>query len=390
MISQPASHPAPEVAEVEHIAGLGDGVVRNLRITQCYAELSAAVAARVGDAANWCTFATWASKQAGCAIRGEDLLNQLERQVRLPLEFSHPVRSLWRVLLRRGLFRPETRLGKAVREIHSPFDAFERTSEAVARGNLKVFAEIGRIFALYLRDCPAGAPVESEPCRRFLDSLRPAGPPDGQAYLRSAFSRYQQAQSEGDARSRAQLVLLANAEIGLHEQTRLQPEIHEAMDAGPATAEDLGERALNILCPGWRSWWAVFRTPLHLALSRLAAAFRNFSYRLTRAVITDRLMVLGLPGGRTLELGRHLDDPFPQSLRSLDHPELTALAARFEPPANEPDRCGAEDWSDLKQRMHYILHLFRAFQESPELREPPFTTDQVRRIKEGRLPDGRL
>ena len=65
---------APTVAAVERIAALDDPVVRNLQITQCYSELSRAFAARIdGGPANWCTFATWASKQAGQTIRGEDL-----------------------------------------------------------------------------------------------------------------------------------------------------------------------------------------------------------------------------------------------------------------------------------------------------------------------------
>ena len=51
---------------------MAEPVVRNLRITQCYHALSAAVAERISPGANWCTFATWASRQAGQTIRGED------------------------------------------------------------------------------------------------------------------------------------------------------------------------------------------------------------------------------------------------------------------------------------------------------------------------------
>jgi hypothetical protein len=32
-----------------------------------------AMTKRLGPCANWCTFATWASRQAGQTIRGEDL-----------------------------------------------------------------------------------------------------------------------------------------------------------------------------------------------------------------------------------------------------------------------------------------------------------------------------
>jgi len=59
--------------DVDRIAAVADPVIRNLRITQAYHELSAAMAARLGPLANWCTYATWASKQAGRTIRKEDL-----------------------------------------------------------------------------------------------------------------------------------------------------------------------------------------------------------------------------------------------------------------------------------------------------------------------------
>jgi hypothetical protein len=57
-----------DLAEVRQIAGLRDPVIRNLRITECYARLAAGVQS---GGANWCTFATWASKQAGQTIRKE-------------------------------------------------------------------------------------------------------------------------------------------------------------------------------------------------------------------------------------------------------------------------------------------------------------------------------
>src|SRR3954451_19338809 len=72
-VSGPATGAAPTVADVERIAALGDPVVRNLQITQCYCELSRTFAGLTGGGpANWCTFATWASRQAGETIRQED------------------------------------------------------------------------------------------------------------------------------------------------------------------------------------------------------------------------------------------------------------------------------------------------------------------------------
>ena len=64
--------------DIDRVAAIADPVIRNLRITQAYHELSATMAARLGPVANWCTYATWASKQAGRTIRKEDLRLALE------------------------------------------------------------------------------------------------------------------------------------------------------------------------------------------------------------------------------------------------------------------------------------------------------------------------
>jgi hypothetical protein len=67
-----AAPAVPTLAEISAIVAIGDPVARNFRITQCYFELSNALAHRLSGVCNWCTFATWASKQAGQSIRRED------------------------------------------------------------------------------------------------------------------------------------------------------------------------------------------------------------------------------------------------------------------------------------------------------------------------------
>src|ERR1700741_1596375 len=123
-----ASSSAPTVDTVAIIAAMNNPVVRNLQITQCYAELSAAMRARTGSAADWYTFATWASRKAGSTIRGEDLGDTLDRVLGTRSWLFAPLQSMSRVLLRKGLFQPDTRIGRIVSEIHTPFDAFERAS----------------------------------------------------------------------------------------------------------------------------------------------------------------------------------------------------------------------------------------------------------------------
>jgi hypothetical protein len=385
------SLPPPTVADVARIAAIPDPVLRNLEITLCYSRLSAAMAARTGACSNWCTFATWASRQAGATIRGEDLLDALGRRLGSPGEALHPIRTLWRALLRRGVFRPATRLGRIVRAVHSPFDAFERTSDAVARGNLKVFEEIGREFARFLADCAPDSAPDSPQFARFLDGLSHGEPPEGQAWLRRAFMRYQEQRFAADPARRAELIAAANLEIGFHEQTRLQPEIRESLDAPLTTARDLKGRLLDALLPARGVLRALAgRGPIASLLVSAADALRTRLARVSREVITECLMVLALPGGTVLRLGRALDTPIPEGLRSPSHPDLGQLLKTFERCAPSSVDAGAEDWSELRQRMHYILHLFCAFNERSDLFAEPFTVAQIEAMGAGRLPEGRL
>jgi hypothetical protein len=379
---------APSVGDVQRIAAIESPVVRNLEITYCYSRLAAACAARTGEGANWCTYATWASRQAGRTIRGEDLLNHLGRRLREGRWLLHPIATLWRRLLRRGLFERGTRIGRLTHELHTPFDAFERASDAVARGNLKVFEEIGLQFAAYL-DCPPDAPFEAPEVERFLAGLRPGDQPEGQRLLSQAFARYERARFERDPKRRAELALLANLEIGLHEQTRLQPQILESLDAAYATQYHLGRRVLEALFPSAARWWPVVRGPAAAAIGVPARAIQRAASRLAREAITDAFMVLVLPG-RVLALGTHLADAYPDELAKPAEPELNALLARFEPVPPAHDDCGARDWSDFDQRMHYIVHLFRAFHLSKRLFRPPFSPDQVASLSRGVIPEGEL
>jgi hypothetical protein len=379
----------PGVNEVRRIAAIASPVIRNLEVTYCYSRLAAALAARGGEGANWCTYATWASRQAGRTIRGEDLLEHLSRKLGEGRWLLHPIATLWRRFLRRGLFQRETRIGRLTAALHTPFDAFELASDAVARGNLKVFEEIGLEFARYLHASPPDAPAESAAFRRFLEGLRPGDPPEGQGYLRRAFSRYERRRLERDPKARAELTLLANLEIGLHEQTRLQPEIRESLDAAYATQEDLGRRTLDLVFPSATRWWPALRRPAAAVVGIVAAGAQRSASRLAREVITESLMVLSLPG-RVLALGTHLADGYPEALVEPADADLIELLARYEPVPPAPDDCGARDWSELPQRMHYIVHLFRVFQLSEQLAGPPFTPEQVASFRRGVVPDGEV
>lgn len=376
-------------ADVARIASVGNRVIRNLEITKCYADLSAAFRARTGAGADWCTFATWASRQAGNTIRGEDLLERFERRLGHRAWVLAPLQSLSRLLLRNGLFEDDTILGRVIAEIHTPFDALERTSAAVAEGNLKVFEEIGREFARFLAIVPADAGPDSKEHAVFAASLRPGPPPEGQDYLREAFAHYQAQRLESDAGLRAGWMLLANLKIGLHEQIRLQPQIAAAIDSPLITVADLGARVLHILVPGSRRWTRAIHDPAANIVGLAATRIRRDAVAITRAVVTESMMVLALPG-RVLSLGKHLDAAVPAVFTGATPPALAEFVKDHDPCTPGTSNCAADDWCELRQRMHYIVHLFRAYADEPSLFSAPFTPEQVARFRAGVVPEGDL
>jgi hypothetical protein len=207
--------------------------------------------------------------------------------------------------------------------------------------------------------------------------------------MRQAFTHYEQQRAEGDPKVHAELGVLASLEIGLHEQTRLQEQIGDALNAPFVTQEELGLRALVALLPSAENWWRAVRRPAVALFGAFASALQRASTRLARQMITASFMVLSLPD-RVLALGTNLTDPFPAVLREPVNAELIALVARFEPVPPARDDCAAYDWSDLHQRMHYISHLFRAFHLDETLANPPFTPEEIASFEGGVVPNGKL
>ena len=88
------------VDDVERIAGLDDDpVLRNLLITQCYHDLSQKLTVLFGrENANWCNFATWASKTAGRFIRKEQVPERFRATLEQPAFYQEPLESVQRMI----------------------------------------------------------------------------------------------------------------------------------------------------------------------------------------------------------------------------------------------------------------------------------------------------
>ena len=384
----------PTTTDVDRSAALTDPVIRNLQITQCYHELSAVMAARVSGA-NWCTFATWASKQAGQTIRKEDFARLLENALRSVPARAQAAPDVTASAQALGSRQSAEEVQETVWDVINPLAAVDRASDAVGRGNKKVFEEIGREFARFFAVCLNDAAPDAEKIDRFCAELRPGDPPDGQQFLRQAFTRYYQAFFESDANTRAQLLLLANVEIGFHEQTRLQPEIAEAMNAALIDHKEFRLRLIKALFP--QHTWLV---RLRLFLLKLFDRARPFeaalddllmeARRLAHVIITEYMMTIGLPHNVILHLGEDVPAEFPPSLKQITLPDLQALLAKIDPTPDSPRGSGAVDWSALPDRLHFIVDLFRCYHEAADLLDPPFSVEQVAVLKAGHLPEGRL
>ncbi len=384
---------SPTTAEVDRIAALTDAVIRNYQITQSYHELSLVLAARTGQAANWCTFATWASRQAGQTIRKEDLARTLELLLGSDAAARQAAQELLAAARRLGAILSEEELLALLLKVYRPQEAFELSSQAVARGNVKVYAEIGREFARFFAACLADPAYDAASLEAFCAGLKAGPPPDGQQYLRSAFQHYYRALYETDPKTRAELLFFANLEIGFHEQTRLQPEINEALSAPILPPGGLTRNLLNALLPG-RGWlssalFAFLRLVGRLtAFDRAVEAYVTLKQRLAQRLITDTMMTIAIPPDLILRLGADLPAGFPPLLQSIADPALDAFLHQIEPDPGSTSGSGARFWGDLDDRMRFIEDLFRCYALSPALQNPPFTPEQIAAFRAGRLPPG--
>jgi len=210
----------------------------------------------------------------------------------------------------------------------------------------------------------------------------------GQRLHAAAFRDYHRAMTLTDAKARAERMLLAALRIGLHEQTRLQPEIEEALNAPVPDPAELRRRLVQALVHGIKE--SLARSPRwHGVLDEVAGHLAERLRPLVRAVVTEELMTLTL-AETTLHLGSDLTGAFPAQLTTLADQELVEFVSGVDQTRDTLRGSGTDDWARLTDRMHFIADLFRLYLDAPSLFQPPFTPEQLGVIAEGRTPDGTL
>jgi hypothetical protein len=381
----------PSLQEVEASIALdAHPALRNLRITQCYHDLSRATASVLGGAnANWCTFASWASKTARRFVRGE-----------VVAIFRDALQSDRRLAEKLG------RINTILRRLESSV-AFDRliigqvlqapaaeVSRCITEGNLAVFAELARLFSVMCQRFAQDTRREPGFLANLLDELdlkKGAAEEGGQGLLRSAVEHFYRARSATEPDRKAELILLANAETGLHEQMRLQPAIAGSLRL-PSDAAI--EALLDGVFPagGYQSERRRLREILPNAAKALCADIDQEINRAWRQCATRTLMTLRLPGGE-IHLGKDFQSSpgrelFPAVLQSIE--ELRDMLAAYRADGYSAAASGAVDWADIRERFHFILTLFRARQQDARMFEQPFSDAQRRDIAAGRMAQGAL
>jgi hypothetical protein len=385
-------HDELTVEKIDSIASHTDPVLRNILITQSYYEISAVFAERMGTGANWCTFATWASKQAGQTIRHEDLQRILENLLKIEPEIETNLSLVATLSKQSGARQSFEQLRNSAR-CSMIANAATHASDAVSRGNKKVFEEIAREFCRFMTSCLSDTAYDKSHIDSFCLQLKAGLPPKGQEYLAKGFSCYYQAIFEQDPGKKTQLNLLANLLIGFHEQNRLQPEIAEALNI-LVDAKQVKNDLLNKLFSG-ANWWIRLRLFFQrlfgsTLLDKGIEAFVQVIQPRLRMVLTAHLMTITLPPDNCLKLGRDLPTGFPAGLTELNNADLIALLTQVDPTPDSVLESGATDWANLPERMHYIADMFRCYHQSANLFDAAFTEEQIKAMKSGRLPSGKL
>jgi hypothetical protein len=362
-------------------------VLRNLKITQCYYDISQAIAQRLGhENANWCNFATWASKTAGRFIRLENVNVHLHRSLHLSDDYHK-----WLLVIQEKFndLALEQEFGHD--QVHAAsLNTISVISADIAAGNLKVFAELGPVFSFMIDAFDKSLGGDYSAVDFLLNSLQPGATEEGgQDLLGQAIGDFHAALHEPDQSKKAEFILRANAQTGLHEQIRLQPYIAGALEAPlPHLFSAAIHRQVAETAPAHKHY--ILKGMLH----QLIAPVCHKVHDAWLAMSTHYLMTLALPG-EVLHLGHDLPSPaggplFPDQLLNPQDEKLNRLLVEYEAHLNTTLHSRSRNWAKLEDRMHYILKLFRSRQQHRPLHEPPFEETQIKDILQNKVPGGKL
>jgi hypothetical protein len=350
---------------IDEANGEPDPVLCNLKITLAHRALSERLRALIGaeTGANFHSWAVWGSKKAGVTIRQEDLDGALQDASRVAGAVGLVVGLACTygllVLARGGVtsaalalwFLPGAALGtflgpQAGRALARY--SRRRAAELVLAGNRLVLDDIGRQTARFCETFE-GRDFTPDAVERFVAEMDGRRAEEGgQALLQRAFRAYARAAVAQDPREKHEATYFGNCLAILNEHIKLQPYIEGSM---PFIVQKCVTERMLCFDIG----------PLQLAVSHDVPPLAGREFPPTLESLTDA------------ELVRFLDGPGGYSRRK---DSLTG------------SRAG--NWTRLRDRMGYIVNLFRCFHLDASVLAAPYPDAAARDILDGRVPAARL
>ncbi|XYH98484.1 hypothetical protein ACMHYB_01600 [Sorangium sp. So ce1128] len=405
------------IEEADEILALEDQLLRNLRVTVAYHDLSHALAAILGyEDVSWCSFAVWASRQAGGFIRGDAVegpLGWVAQGLRIVKRDLPPERQELYDQLKKEFGKFKARellkwwdaldLVAYMSTVEKLYDhevgsvehlvtlLFDTLSANISIGNTEVFREIAPAFVQFidLLEEDAADATFNDFIHELDRSDRPAHL-GGQRSLKLALHTYRKASRERDPARRSALMFLANCFVGDQEQTRLQTVIKLALGMPvEEVANDIAKRFGRGYNPSTGRWIA--NVTLRRILLPIGTSIASLIWK---AAATRSMMVLHLPNER-LNLGEDVPylpsgEAYPPHLLDLVEEEARQCVNQFNFAYGKTLKgTGARDWSNFPERMNFATNMFRSRQQTRALFLPPFTPNAMEKIRSNFIPTNR-
>jgi hypothetical protein len=200
-------------------------------------------------------------------------------------------------------------------------------------GNRIVLEDIGKQTARFVATFHDKAEANPGEIDSFLEDLRPGETSEGgQDLLRKAFIHYYRARYAKDQKEKHEAAYFANCLAVLHEHIRLEPYIKKSM-------------------------------PL-----------------IVRRCATKRLMQFDVGKVRlrvSEEVPTLADEPFPDSLQEIASSELDDFLNGERGWGGDLSISPAQDWTNIRERMRYIVQLFRVMHLEQSVFSEPYFSDEV-------------
>jgi hypothetical protein len=323
-----------------------DPTLSNRKITLVHYKLSQVLNVVTGSdsGANFHTWAVWGSRKAGVTIRQEDLGEALRNATAVAgivgLIVGTIVSSLsimfWLTGLNWIIVLPSALFGMVCGAFTGRWIAKYSRREAsrlILEGNRIVLEDIGKQSARFVETFHNKTDEDASSLSEFLAELKPGDTASGgQDLLRQAFTHYYKARYAEDQKHKHEAAYFANCLAVLHEHIRLEPYIKKSMPY----------------------------------IIRKCATKRLMQFDVGRVKLKVSEEVPSLKG-----------EPFPNSLNELSSIELAKFLDGPNGWGGDLGKNPARDWTNIRERMRYIVQLFRVMHLENSVFSEPYETTRA-------------